>query len=663
MKLYKLSILALALAGTMAACSDDDYNAPAATPGAFFPVESPDMVVLPFDGNTVEITMRRNTPNIPSDETFKLSVDDPSGLFNIPSTVTFTGHEVTAPLTVTFDPNKIETDKEYPVTITIEGAANKWGITTYSFVFDRKTPLEITNLGDGIFIYNALLEGGGYYNVIKTVNPNEPNIEVYTVEDWFDVTGSPEKNLDITVHTDVIMPNGYPYAEISLTSLGIAFQEFEELGFMGFADFVMWLNDMTIDDMVAENWTLYNSSGNQIISPNNVSYFDTDRGVFHIFDVYVGFNNNQYGGAYGPFDEYLYLPGYPDYDVEINYLGYFTNADDEITAMGELYAGEDVETVDVYNVAGDDVQEAIEAILNGEIEGETITPENTDAISVKFNVPGAGTYTMIAIANGNGEAQGFDYATYTISGGAAEAGNWKSIGSGIYIDGWVMPAYSISGVQLDPFKYGFNVEIEKNLDFDGQYRMVSPYTSEEYPLVDNNASTKKTNIVFDIADPDFPTVAFQSSGYKFSYGMMWIADYNWYLLNCAGYESPDDVFASSKVKQNMLSYYEGGVLEIPLPMFAVDDNDEMSSKVEYLGYNWRGPGANGEPYPAQLTMPAGSKGATAAKAIRHAVSADRFLQTIKAVNTVGNVHNDRKRNQPVTFKKGEMLKMNTMQLR
>lgn len=654
MKLYKLSILALALAGTMAACSDDNYDAPAATPGAFFPVESPDMVVLPFDGNSVEITMRRNTPNIPSDETFKLSVDDPSGLFNIPSTVTFTGHEVTAPLTVTFDPAAIETDKEYPVTITIEGAANKWGITTYSFVFDRKTPLNVTNIGEGLYIYTQYLSGGGYYDCVKTVNPLEPNIEVYTIDGWFDYPTEQEGiPLNLTVHTDIILPNGYPYVELPWTTLKFVNTNYAAVKVISYLDYVMWRYGVDFDFCAEREFELALTDGTVVLTPDMLSYFDTDRGVFNLYNLYGAFDETDtYLGSFGSGYEYFYLPGYPDYDVEINYLGYFTNADDEITAMGELYAGEDVETVDVYNVAGDDVQAAIEAILNGEIEGETITPESTDAISVKFSVPGAGTYTMIAIANGNGEAQGVDYATYTIAGaGAVDTGNWKSLGEGILIDAWVCPAFQFqNGEQVNPYNYPINVEIEQNLDVEGEYRMVSPYTSENFLLVGNNGNTKATNIVFNIADPDYPYVPFQYSGFNFDGAneKFWIADANWYIENVLGI-SPEDALADDELF-DLLSYYESGVLEVMFPTFGLTSNGVITNNPEDLGRRWKGG------YTSQIVMPTSAKAATAAKAIRKMVSSDNFIRNAKAISGMDNVgHKGSKRNQPVTMKKKVML--------
>jgi len=649
MKLYKLSILALALAGTMAACSDDDdYIAPAATPGAFFPVESPSVVELPFDGNSVDITVRRNS-DIPADETFLLKSSDASGLFNIPSSVTFVGHETTAQIHVTYDPAKVETDKEYPASISIEGMANKWGITTYDFSFGRMTPYEYTKIGDSQWIYNGVLSGGGIYNVVKKVNANEPDIETYVVEGWFDYPTPPGVDLNLIVHKDCVLPNGYPWVEMPWTSTGFV-NEGQLIKVVGWADLLMEVNELDFESLASLGFSLQNSSGNVLLSPEMMSYFDTDKGTFVLYDRYEAFdpNTDEDLGGWSAKYEYLYLPGYPEYDVDINYLGFFTNEDEELTAIGELYAGADVETVDVYNVAGDDVEAILNQIANGEIEGESITPESTDAIQVKFAVPGAGTYTMIAVANGDGEVQGYDYATYTIAGSAPVAGNWESIGEGVFIDGWVLPAYAINNVQLNPFDYPYAVEVEKNLDVEGEYR--ANLYGENFPLAGQNKNAKPVKVAFNISDPDWPLVPFQASGFSDG-NMEWISDPNWYWENISGY-SKDQVLGSNLAPK--ASYYEGGVLEVVLPLFAINDDDEFSSNIDDHGYNWNGN------YPAQLTMPQGTKAATAAKAIRKAVSSDNFLRTVKAVKNNYNLgKRDRKMQirSNAEFKKAENLQV------
>ncbi|MCM1451324.1 MAG: hypothetical protein NC102_03630 [Clostridium sp.] len=624
MKLYKLSILALALAGTMAACSDDDYTAPVATPGAFFPASSPELVELPMTGNSVDITVRRNS-NVPQDQTFLLTSSDSLGLLKIPSSITFIGQELTAQLHITFDPEKIETDKTYPAEIKIDGMANSWGITDYQFRFGRMTPYDITELGEGVYIYSCYSSGATANEVELKVNPNNPDVEYYIVKNWCNTSDDPEDpngyDMQLKVRKDIILPNGYPLVELGWQDCNFTNTNYAAIKIIGYLDWCIFNYKLTLEEIINKyQFNLESTSGSVILSPDMVSYFDTDKGVLHLYNCAGAFDaDDNYLGRFVPDWEYLYLPGYPDYDVQLSYLGFFTNADDELTAIGELYAGEDVENVDLYNIAGDDIAAALAQIESGALEpSQSITPETTDAIQVKFTVPGAGTYTMIAVVYGEGEIQGYDYATYTIAGNAPAVENWESIGQGVYYDGWILPAYSVN-----PFEWGWYVEIEKNLDVDGEYRMVNPF-GESCPVSNANLNKKATNIVFSIADPEFPTVPFQFSGYEDEDGRLWIADADWTYEN-QGYGK--EICQQVPQVAAQLSYFVEGVLEITCPWFAADrSTGKFTSNVEQLGIQWNGN------YPSELVFPESSQAATSAKAIRHMVSKDNFIRNAKSMN-------------------------------
>lgn len=617
MKLYKLSLLALALAGTMVACSDDDYTAPAATLGAFFPVNSPEVVELPIDGNSVDITVRRNS-NVSQDQTFNLTSSDPSGLFNIPSSVTFIGQELTANLHVTFDSEKIVMDKEYPVEIKIDGLTNSWGITDYKFSFGRITPLEITNLGVGQYIYSSYLEGYGGYEVVKQVNATTPNLETYIVKDWFnaDCDGV---DLYLILHKDVILPNGYPYVEMQWTRTNYDNPNYDSIRLIGTLEFITFRYGLSFEEIRDDfEFSVSLTDGTVLLTPETISYYDGETGTFHIFDRAGAFDaDGNYLGGWSASEEFLYLPGFPDYELELSYLGFFTNEVDEMTAYGSLYAGADIEVVELYNVATDSFDDALEQINNGEVEGVEIDFTAGDYTNVSVAVPGAGEYTMVAVAYADGEVMNFAYVNYTISGSAAAAGNWESVGTGYYVDGWIVPAFGV-----DPFDYPWTVEIEKNLDVDGEYRMVNPFGTDNCPVA--NINTKKTNIVFNVLDPDWPLVAFQFSGFENQgNGRLWISDFNWWAESLGA--SKEGVLSNAEDRVNASTFYRG-MLQVPLPLHASTESGVFSSDVADLGYNWRGG------YPSELYFPEATQAATAAKVIRHSVSNNNFLSTLKSMN-------------------------------
>lgn len=618
MKLYKLSLLALALAGTMAACSDDDYTMPVSTPGAFFPAEAPSVVELPLDGNSVDITVRRSDAKIASDETFQLKSTDASGLFTIPSSVTFVGYERTAQIHVTYDASKIEKDVEYPVTLSLDGALNAWGKSSYEFDFVLRTPLEITEYNNSVYTYNDVLFGPGSQevNVEKQVNITTPDIETYVVKSW--MTFGQERvpmDLSIVLHKNwkygddgyiVTVSHQALPQKVKINGVGEVTCEVEDM-----ASYMCYLTGVSEDQVPNMDEEL-------------ISYYETATGRFTINMAYTlrELDTPTDKGSYiGEGYEYLQLSGFPKYEVYLDYLGYFTNSDDELTAIGEFTTGEDVEEVMIVNIVGDDVATALEQIANGTLEGEMYDANGETPVRVQCAVPGAGDYTMIAVSYSKGEIVESDFVSYTIAG--VEAGNWESIGEGIYVDGWVLPPYQLNdGSYVNPFDFPYLVEVEKNLDVDGEYRMVNPY-SGNFPLADANKNTKKVNVVFNIADPDWPLVPFQSSGYDDGKrGMEWIAGFNWYAENVGGV-SKDQVLANPNLAP-LASYYESGVLEVTLPMFAQGADNKFSSNIADLKYNWK------DEYPSQLTMPQGTKAATAAKAIRKAVSNNNFQRVANA---------------------------------
>ena len=67
---------------------------------------------------------------------------------------------------------------------------------------------------------------------------------------------------------------------------------------------------------------------------------------------------------------------------------------------------------------------------------------------------------------------------------------------------------------MDPAELPYDVVVERNVDFDGLYRIVNPY-GESSPLYDINLNSEGTGyIVFSIADPEFVTPRACPAGYS-----------------------------------------------------------------------------------------------------------------------------------------------------
>lgn len=110
---------------------------------------------------------------------------------------------------------------------------------------------------------------------------------------------------------------------------------------------------------------------------------------------------------------------------------------------------------------------------------------------------------------------------------------WEEYGTATFEDGWIMPA-----ADLNPADLPWTVNISKSTEVEGQYRIDSPYLSEDCPLNGGN----KGYIVFNISDPDF-ALALPGFYSGFDNGTD-----NLYLFNLEGYYTSAG-YASAIIKQ------------------------------------------------------------------------------------------------------------------
>lgn len=74
---------------------------------------------------------------------------------------------------------------------------------------------------------------------------------------------------------------------------------------------------------------------------------------------------------------------------------------------------------------------------------------------------------------------------------------WSFYSTGVFEDGWMVPGYNAV-----PSEYPWTVNIQKNDEIEGLYRLDCPYTAQGCPF----SGGKDGYIVFSIEDPDFVTV-------------------------------------------------------------------------------------------------------------------------------------------------------------
>ena len=131
-KIFFLATVAI-VAGLFTACSDDDFKAGPEVDGAqvYFPENVTTQHSISDDVSSIAIPVKR----IAKDEALTVAVlaSDESGLFTIPSSVSFAAGKETSELLITFDRTKLEDGKEYPLSFLINDALRQPQPRFYGF--------------------------------------------------------------------------------------------------------------------------------------------------------------------------------------------------------------------------------------------------------------------------------------------------------------------------------------------------------------------------------------------------------------------------------------------------------------------------------------------------------------------------------------------------
>lgn len=133
----------------LTSCSDDDYALVPAPAGqeVYFSESLTTTIALSRDASTVEIpVMRVKTEEA---ETIQLMSQDESGLFTIPSSVTFSAGADKANVVITYNFDDLTPSTEYPISLLVMGNDSEWGKSQVELTFTVPAPW--VKLGTGMF--------------------------------------------------------------------------------------------------------------------------------------------------------------------------------------------------------------------------------------------------------------------------------------------------------------------------------------------------------------------------------------------------------------------------------------------------------------------------------------------------------------------------------
>lgn len=556
--------MVIATVAGFASCSDDDDYVPAVVPGnaqVYFSNAQESTVNIVEDQTEFDVLVLRQDTE--GELTVNIQANDPSGIFTIPSTVTFADTEATANLHITYDFADIEGNVRYPISLKIdEKDATLYGDASTSFVvlYAPWKSIGECKYTDGLIssLYNAdpltyLVEveesmtQPGLYRVVNPYGADYP----YNEPGDYD----PDNNYYLTINaTDPTKV----YLEESPTGCN-------------------WGNGEFI---------FYSIAGLRLAQGNPAAaegYYGTVK------DGVITFPKGSLLGAMGTDGWYtcnangkfkLVLPGGVDgdYSVSAPLAGIIDYVGGVKKAVVEVTMGKDVKTVKVAVVPGADTDAAVEGIESESLEGVVTLGYSETAQTADFTLGEEGTYSIVAVAY---DKEGGAQETYTTLISYYDNDNWTTLGDGEYADGLLLP-------RLEGFEpTSWEATIQQHKDKSGLYRVLQPY----WPFDD----VADGALVIDATDPDHVYVPFASSGVEVDGILGWYSDAAMYIDN--GYTIEDIVAAGAEIGFGTMA---DGIITIPAGAAGILFDGDMSSFLPSL-------------YVTVITLPAGEAKAKVSK--------------------------------------------------
>lgn len=182
-----LLMSAVAVAGLFSACTNDDYEPGASVDGMqiYFPNTIPSEYDVPDTQASVTVPVRR----INTDEAVQVAIlaNEESGLFTIPSSVSFQAGSASADLVISFDRSALVDGTEYPISLLLTDQENTTPYGNYMVDFSI-VPWPWKELGTGKFREGWLSDVFTDCNIPEinvTIHEHVSKPNVYLVEEMF----------------------------------------------------------------------------------------------------------------------------------------------------------------------------------------------------------------------------------------------------------------------------------------------------------------------------------------------------------------------------------------------------------------------------------------------------------------------------------------------
>ena len=472
MKLYNIltaSALSLILAGAAGCTKEVDYEPAVAPTGAqiFFATTAASSFDLAEGQNSVTVDVSRlsksgaASANVKATATVGTQATD---IFNIPSTVSFADGAETAPLTITFDFDKIVAETTYNISLELEGE----GLATYGKTVQNISilyaPWSNWTKMDGDTYWTTTFYGGTYsYDIYERKSLLNSSQVQYQVPDLIEE----DHSITISVNTATKEVTVEPF------DTGDAY-------------------DATANIWMCDSYIYYTRINPKDYASDyeHASYFDPETGVITVMMSYYVPGVGAWATEINTFQ----LPGYPDYNISMTNAGTFISEAGQEYSILSVVKGNDVASYAISLKQGylsdEEVQEEVDAIV---ANSETILyNENRD---FQFPIYEEDYYTCITVSyDAAGEAKGSNsYTFYNELNGVDWNEGWTTVTKSAEFNDVFFAGLWWSDV------YGWEVEVQESDDQPGYYRIVKPYANNIY---DEPVERGHYYVYIDATDPD-----------------------------------------------------------------------------------------------------------------------------------------------------------------
>ena len=562
MKIFKSTILA-AIALTsgfgLASCDGND-DAPEYTPGAdaqgvYFPATDSENV--PVEAKSTEFTVEVARANGGEAATYNLACasTDEDGYISFPSSVSFAQGEKKTNIVVTLDPAKAIAGASYDCTIEITGVeAFNYGKTIYNFTLEVAQawgPWE--KAGTGECDWYADLGFGGYSGVDPGLpisvrkNIDDPNQWQFHIEHWF-------RDVDLFINYNAATH----YVTIPVQNTGQTIN----------SEYALYVADAYTYSQIPDSDIAFNEDY------ASYSFYNPETGYFDIYVIYFSVDETgafRWNGSFGY--EGCQIGGFPDFSVNMDYSGKFTNPAEQNFAVINATIGADATETRFYASTTMTGDQMIEAIL-ANAEGVVSTTE-TGNVEVRLPLNGGGYYTAVAVTFDGETPQKQSMVQFNISESAAAAGSWEDYSVGMIFDAWFTARYKFGEDGAYTYEdLPWEITIQKDTENEGVYRMVSPYTVPEATVVmaELNTNVAPMNVVIDASNPECVKIepqlsGFQNEEYGLGSGILYMA--NGPGVYSANYGASDDAI----IAEGANDVYEDGMVYVAEPLFGPSAQD------------------------------------------------------------------------------------------